>query len=198
VERLSTVHAEQWSDLKKTKKKRRKRKKQTCGLAVLLVAMDDVAVVDCGADWLVVLLSFFAFPLCFLFLLLCSFSCSLFYSLSLSSPLKRPLVQNSTIILCFFLVPSVSQTFSPLFSLLLPPFVCLYFLISFSFMFPLKFIVFPRNPPFLFFLLFTFSISRTFISLLLHSSPLFVCPSPVFIGGQGRKPPLPSPIALNG
>jgi hypothetical protein len=66
VERLSTVHAEQWSDLEKTKKKRRKRKKQTCGLAVLLVAMDDVAVVDCGADWLVVLLSL-RFPYAFYF-----------------------------------------------------------------------------------------------------------------------------------
>jgi hypothetical protein len=120
------------------------------------------------------------------------------FFLYLSSPLKRPLVQNSIVILCFFLVPSVSQTFSPLFSLLLPPFVCLYFLLSFSFMFPLKLIIFPWNP-----LFFVFSCSsplylEQFFAFSYISSPLFVCPSPVFIGGQGREPPLPSPIAPNG
>jgi hypothetical protein len=85
------MQREQWSGLEKTKKKRRKRKKQTCGLAVLLVAVDGVAVADRGADWRVVLLSFSAFPFCFFSILLCSSPCSLFYSLSLSGPLKRPL-----------------------------------------------------------------------------------------------------------
>jgi hypothetical protein len=49
MERLSTVHMqrEQWSGLEKTKTKRRTRKKQTCGLAVLLVAVDGVAVAEC-------------------------------------------------------------------------------------------------------------------------------------------------------
>jgi hypothetical protein len=32
VERLCTVHAEQWTGLEMIKKKRRKRKKQTCDL----------------------------------------------------------------------------------------------------------------------------------------------------------------------
>ena len=85
------MQREQWSGLEKTKKRRRKRKKQTCSLAVLPVAVDGVAVADRGADWLVVLLSFSAFPFCFFSVLLYSSSCSLFYSLSLSGPLKRPL-----------------------------------------------------------------------------------------------------------
>jgi hypothetical protein len=91
VERLSTVHMqrEQWSGPEKTKKKRRKRKKQTCGLAVLLVAVDGVAVADRGADWRVVLLSFSAFPFCFFSILLCSSSCSLFYSFSPSLVLSN-------------------------------------------------------------------------------------------------------------
>jgi hypothetical protein len=50
---------------------------------------DDDAVAERGADWPVVLLSFSAFPFCFFVsLLLCSSSCSLVYSLSLSGPLK--------------------------------------------------------------------------------------------------------------
>jgi len=91
VERFSTVHMqrEQWSGLEKTKKKRRKRKKQTYGLAVLPVAMDGVVAADRGADWLVVLLSFSAFPFYFFSLLLCSSSCSLFYSFSPSLVLSN-------------------------------------------------------------------------------------------------------------
>jgi hypothetical protein len=85
------MQREQWSGLEKTKKKRRKRKKQTYGLAVLPVAVDSVVAADRGADWPLVLLSFSAFPFYFFSLLLCSSSCSLFYSLSLSGPLKRPL-----------------------------------------------------------------------------------------------------------
>ena len=78
---------EQWSGLEKMKKNRRK--KRTCGLAVLPVAVDGVAVADCGANWLVVLLSFSAFPFCFFSLLLCSSSCSLFYSFSPSLVLSN-------------------------------------------------------------------------------------------------------------
>jgi len=80
---------EQWSGLEKTKKKRRKRKKQTYGLAVLPVAVDGVVVADRGADWRVVLLSFSAFPVYFFSLLLCSSSCSLFYSFSPSLVLSN-------------------------------------------------------------------------------------------------------------
>jgi len=70
-------------------KKRRKSKKQTCGLAVLPVAVDGVAVADRGTDRPVVLLSFSAFPFNFFSLLLCSSSCSLFYSFSPSLVLSN-------------------------------------------------------------------------------------------------------------
>jgi len=139
------------------KKKRRKRKKQTCGLAVLLVAMDGVVVADRGADWLVVLLSFFAFPLCFLFLLLCSSSCSLFYSFSPSLVLSNfPWFKIQLSFSVFFSFPLFLKHSLPYFLFFCPPFVCLYFLLSFSFMFPLKFIIFPRNPPLLFLFVFFF------------------------------------------
>jgi len=86
------MQCEQWSGLEKTKKKRRKRKKQTCGLVVLPMAVDGVAVVDRGADWPVVLLSFSAFTFYFfssyaLFFLLFP----VLFFLSLSGPLKHSL-----------------------------------------------------------------------------------------------------------
>ena len=81
------MQCKQWSGLEKMKKNRRK--KQTCGLAVLPVAVDGVAVADRGANWLVVRLSFSAFPFCFFSLLLCSSSCSLFYSFSPSLVLSN-------------------------------------------------------------------------------------------------------------
>jgi hypothetical protein len=73
-------------------KKRRKSKKQTCGLAVLPVAVDGVAVADRGTDRPVVLLYFLCVSLQLFF------SSALFFLLfpvlfflSLSGPLKRPL-----------------------------------------------------------------------------------------------------------
>ena len=201
MERLSTIHAEWWSGLEKTKKKRRKRKKQTCSLAMLQVAMDGVAVADCGADWLVVLLSFFLYVSLMLFISSVMFFLlfPVLFFLSLSSPLKRPLVQNSTIILCFFSRSlCFSNILSPVFSFSAPPLFAsiFYFLFHLCFISKLSFSL--EIPLFcFFFLVFTFSVSRTILSFLLHSSPLFICPSHVFIGGQGRKPPLPSPIAPN-
>jgi hypothetical protein len=44
-----------------------------------------------------------------------------------------------------------------------------------------------------------FSILRPFpLFFLSISTPSFIHPSPIFKGGQGREPPLPYPIVLNG
>jgi len=88
---------------------------------------------------------------------------------------------------------SVSSCFSFAFSFLF----LIHSFLSFNF----------RSPPFfslLFFstqfLLFLSSVSQKILSFffLPLSAHFFIHPSPLFIGDQGREPPLPSPIMPNG
>jgi len=135
--------------------------------------MDGVAVADRGVDWLMVLLSFFAFPLCFLFLLLCPSSCYLFYSFSTSLVLSNvPWFKIQLSFSVFFSFPLFLKHSLPCFLFFCPPLFASIFYFPFHLCFLSNLSFFLEIPPFCFFLLFT-SVSRTILCLLLHFIPSF-------------------------